>query len=89
MAFRDKTLDKSQIRIPSSLFLLIVKFYLFNFVCLDLVEIYYFFLANLSRRPKWAFLVKICPLYVIVVDMGVVVVTFPISIFSSRTTGPI
>lgn len=43
MAFRDKTLDKSRIRIPSSLSLLIDKFYLFNFVCLDLVEIFHFF----------------------------------------------
>ena len=48
-------------------------------------------LAHLSRRLKWSFLIKICPLSVIVVVVVVVVVvaTFHIFIFFSRTTGPI
>ena len=34
------------------------------------------FLAHLSQRLRWAFLIKICPLSVIVVDIVVVVVNF-------------
>ena len=36
----------------------------------------YSFLAHLSRRLKWAFLIKICPLSVVVVVVVVVVVNF-------------
>ena len=43
------------------------------------------FLAHLRQRLKWDFLIKICPLFVVVVVRK----TFYIFIFSSRTSGPI
>ena len=50
-------------------------------------EVSWSILAHLSHRLKWAFLIKICPLSVVVVI--VVVVNFHIFIFFSRTTGSI
>ena len=53
------------------------------------------FLAYLSQRLKWAFLIKICPLLLLLSSLSSLVLllallyTFHIYIFFSRTTGPI
>ena len=53
------------------------------------------FLAYLSQRLKWAFLIKICPLLLLLSSLSslalllALLYTFHIYIFFSRTTGPI